>query len=705
MSESMKFYLPYLIIIFCFYVSCKDTHSKNVEWNEYLGGGDKNHYSTIDQISRENLDQLEIAWQYSTPDSGQIQTNAIIINGVVYGVTPSVRIFALEAHTGKELWISEKSLDAWHSTLRGVTYWESKDSKDKRILYTVGPKLYALNADNGKIIKSFGTDGSVDLHNGLPQNASEKFIISNTPGTIYEDKIIMPVRVSESPGSAPGDIRAFNVISGKLEWTFHTIPYPGEFGYETFPPDAYKNESVGSANNWAGMSIDREQGIVFIPTGSASYDFYGGNRKGSNLFANCLLALDAKTGKRIWHQQLVHHDIWDRDLPAPPNLITLKRDGKMVDAVAQVTKQGYVYVFERKTGKPYHPIEEIKVNTVGVEGEEVWITQPIPVKPKQFARRSDELTESDINPYASNKDELLEKFKKYNKGFYDPPSESGTLLMPGLDGGAEWGGAAVNPQGIMFVNSNEMAWELILEKREDKSTLSKLSSGEKLYITHCSTCHGKDRKGSSDGIFPSLLNINLKFDSLSLTSLITKGKGMMPANPSLSSGEINEIINFLAGIKSNNNPNKYEDKDDAYLPYKIKGYTRFTDKDGLPGIKPPWGTLNAIDLNTGEYLWRKTLGYEPKTMERGIKDTGSENYGGPLITSSGLLFIAATKDGHLRVFDQKTGEILKEIKLPYPSFATPSTYLANGKQYILLACGGTKLGTPKGNKYVAFALK
>jgi quinoprotein glucose dehydrogenase len=672
------------------------------EWREYLGGGDKNHYSTVDQINRENLDNLEIAWTYSTPDSGQMQTNALMIDGVVYGISPSVRVFALDAATGKELWISDNSIDAWHSTLRGLAYWESEDKSDKRILYTVGPRLYALNVKDGKLISTFGENGSIDLHTGLPEIAKDKFIISNTPGTIYKNMIIMPVRVSESAGSAPGDIRAFNVITGELVWTFHTIPYPGEFGYETFPEDAYKNASVGSVNNWAGMAIDRKKGIVFVPTGSPSYDFYGGNRKGTNLFSNCLLALDAATGERIWHQQLVHHDIWDRDLPAPPNLVTIKRNGKNVDVVAQITKQGYVYVFDRSTGEPIYPVEEIKVNPSEVEGEEAWPTQPIPTKPAPFARRSDELTADDISPYAENREELLTKFHKYKKGFYEPLSLEGNLLMPGLDGGAEWGGAAVNPDGILFVNSNEMAWELILEKQPDESELIHLPKGERLYTTLCATCHGKDKRGSSDGIYPTLLDISSKYDSVALVQMVKKGKGMMPANPTLNDDDVQSVISYIKGIPESIATGKYEDRDKAFIPFKISGYSRFIDNKGLPGIKPPWGTLSAIDLNTGEYVWKKVLGYEPKLN---IKDTGSENYGGPLITASGLLFIAATKDGHLRVFDQKTGELLKELKLPYPSFATPTTYMVNGKQYILLACGGTKLGTPKGNKYVAIGLR
>ncbi len=470
----------------------------------------------------------------------------------------------------------------------------------------MGPYLISINAENGKLIESFGDNGKVDLRTGLPEIANNKYMISNTPGTIFKDIIIMPVRVSENAGSAPGDIRAFNVRTGKLEWTFHTIPYPGEYGYETFPPDAYKNESIGSANNWSGMSIDREREMVFVPTGSASFDFWGGNRKGSNLFSNCLLALDANTGKRIWHQQLVHHDIWDRDLPAPPNLVTINHNGKKTDVVAQITKQGYVYVFNRENGSPIFDIKEIAVPPSDVEGEETWPSQPIPVKPKPYARRSDELTEADINPYSNYKEELLERFRKFDRGFYAPPSEKGVLLMPGLDGGGEWGGAAVNPEGIMFINSNEMAWELILERRPPESELSHLPEGERIYIKSCAVCHGMDKKGSNDGITPSLESANTKYDDKQIVGIILKGKGMMPANPSLTKDQVDALVKFVKGEKDTTTQKVYADKDYAYVPFKIKGYTRFTDQDGLPGIKPPWGTLNAIDLNTGEYVWKKT---------------------------------------------------------------------------------------------------
>lgn len=701
MSTTRFIFALAVYLLSCNQDTIPNSDNSNKNWSEYLGGAGRNHYSELTQITRDNVADLEVAWTYSTADSGQMQVNPLIVDGVLYGVTPTVQAFALDAATGEEIWTFGDPLSAWHSTSRGLSYWS--DGQEARILHSIGPHLYCLDAKTGQPIPSFGENGKIDLHKGLPEIAQDKFIISNTPGTVFENFIVMPVRLSEGADAAPGDIRAFDILTGDLVWTFHTIPYPGEEGYETFPPEAYKNESgIGAANNWAGMAVDKERGILYVPTGSAAYDFYGGNRAGQNLYANCLLALDARTGEKIWHFQTMRHDIWDRDLPAPPNLITVKKDGKDIAAVAQVSKQGYVYVFDRETGEPLFPIEEINAPPSELEGEVAWDSQPLPTKPAPYARQNFQITEADINPFSENRTELLSRLQQYDTRQFAPPSRQGTLILPGYDGGAEWGGAAADPDdGILYVNSNEMPWVLTMIPSPKADALSDLPLGERSYAIACSGCHGPDRTGNPQSNYPSLLSIGQRMDRAAIKTIISNGKGMMPGLNILSSEEKDAVINFLLGTEKKEVSGVQTDSKAPYIAFKSTGYHKFLDNQGHPAISPPWGTLNAIDLNSGDYLWTISLGNEPNLDQTG---TGTENYGGPVVTASGLLFIAATKDETFRAFDKKTGKLLWEATLPASAFATPSTYEANGKQYIVLACGGTKLGRPKGNQYVAFAL-
>ncbi len=676
-------------------------------WSSYLGDPGRSHYSTLSQITRENVKNLKVAWSYEASDWGQMQMNPIVADSILYGVTAALRVVALNAETGKEIWQFGDSVKVWHSTSRGVSYWE-KDG-DKRILCTRGSDLFALDALTGEPISSFGNKGKVDLRSGMPESAQEKFVISNTPGTIYKDLIVMPLRLSEGAGAPSGDVIAFNVVTGEVAWVFHTIPHPGEEGYDTWEnKDAYKDELVGAANNWAGMAVDEEAGIIYIPTGSAAPDFFGGNRLGSNLYANCLLALDANTGKRIWHFQLTHHDLWDRDPPAPPNLLTVEREGKKIPAVAQVTKQGYVYVFNRMTGEPLFEIEEVPMPESTLEGEKAWPTQPIPVKPRPFARQSFDLTEEDISPFAKNKEELLEFFRAADKRQYAPPNLTPNFLFPGYDGAAEWGGAATDPEdGILYVNANEMAWNLQVGPEDEIDEGTPL--GEATYQKYCVSCHQADRKGLAASGFPSLLDLQLRKEKNEVIEIVTNGKGMMTGFPQIKKQEMDALLKFLWGQEVQHNVVEKGGLDSARPDYAKKGYkhtgyNKFLDSDGLPGITPPWGTMHAIDLNTGEYIWSIPFGDTPELGQEGI-GTGTENYGGPLVTENGLLFIAATRDGYFRVFDKHTGEKLWEYKLPAAAFATPAMYEVNCKQYIAIACGGEKLGTEKGNQIVAFALE
>ena len=698
-----------LIVAICFILfflfNCKNSNSKAppyTTWSSYLGDSGRSHYSTLSEITPKNVTNLTVAWSYEALDWGQMQMNPIVVDSMLYGVTAALRAFALNAATGEELWRFGDSLQAWHSTSRGVSYWE-KDN-DKRILLTRGSELFALNALTGIPIPSFGYQGKIDLRSGLPERDKDKFVISSTPGTIYKNLIVMPLRLSEDVGAAQGDIMAFNVVTGKVEWIFNTIPALNEVGIETWEVEnPRENQLIGAANNWAGMSVDEELEIIYVPTGSAAPDFYGGMRKGSNLYSDCLLALNANTGERIWHFQFTHHDIWDRDPPAPPNLLMVERSGKKIPAVAQVTKQGYVYVFDRRTGEPLFDIEEKPVPTSQLKGEEAWPTQPFPVAPKPFARQSIDITQDDVSPYAENKEELRGVLKMVDKRIYAPPNEKPVLLLPGYDGAAEWGGAAADPEdGIIYVNSNEMAWIMQMEEVVEKSNGT--SFGEQIYSNNCVICHKSDRSGMELSNFPSLIGIKASKTKEEVSLQITQGKGMMTGFPQITGNEMDALLNFL--FDENDKQEVALEKPTTYpLPYKHKGYSKFLDSNGNPAITPPWGTMHAIDLNTGEYIWSIPFGETLSLKKQGVTGTGCENYGGPVVTQNGLLFIGATKDGYFRVFDKHNGALLWEYELPAAAFATPAMYEVDGKQYIAIACGGEKLGTEKGNQIIAFALE
>jgi quinoprotein glucose dehydrogenase len=701
-----------LVWLFCL-VAVTRCVAESADWPSYLGDNERSHYSSLKKINARNVGKLQVAWTYQSggarPDGrSQIQCNPLIVGGVLYGTSPQSVLFALDAASGKELWrFNPLGKGGDHQALgvnRGVVYWA--DGEDRRILYSAGQYLHAVNAQDGKLISSFGAEGRVNLKDGLGRDASQLYVIATTPGIVYRDLIIMGSRVAEGPGpSAPGHIRAYDIRTGKLAWIFHTIPHPGEVGHETWPADAWKLS--GGANCWAGMALDEKRGIVFVPTGSAAFDFWGGNRLGQNLFANCLLALDAATGKRLWHYQFVHHDIWDRDPPAPPNLLTVKRNGKPVDAVGQVTKSGHVFVFNRETGEPLFPIEERIVPPSDLQGESAWPTQPIPLKPAPFARQifsADEIT--DISPESHKA--VLEKFVKVRPHTpFLPPSREGTIIFPGFDGGAEWGGAAVDPRGILYVNANEMPWILTMVETKPKDG-PVLSSGEQIYSQICAACHGANRSGDPARAFPSLQNIGQKLKKSDIVQLLNTGKGMMPSVAFLSEEQKQAVAGFLLdeapASRAADQPVTAGNDVLIREPYSHTGYNRWLDTNGYPAVKPPWGTLNAIDLNTGEYLWRTPLGEFPELTARGIPPTGTENYGGPVVTAGGLVFIAASKDEMFRAFDQKTGKILWQTKLPAAGYATPSTYMINGQQFVVIACGGGKCGTKSGDTYVAFAL-
>lgn len=767
--------------------------ARQSDWPVYGGQSANDHYSPLTQINQSNVHALRVAWTYDTGDKGSgLQTSPLIVGHVLYACTPTQRVIALNAATGKRLWAFDSGLGGTQPT-RGLTYWNGEGGP--RIFAAAASFLYALDATTGKPISSFGEGGRIDLRKGLGRDYREQSIALTTPGIVYRDLIIVGGREPETYPAPPGDIRAFDVHTGALRWTFHTIPHPGEYGYETWPKGAWKY--AGAANNWTGMTLDAQRGIVYVPTGSAVFDFYGGDRAGNDLFADTLLALDAETGKRIWHFQGVHHDIWDRDFPSPPSLVTVVRNGKRVDAVAQTTKQGFLYLFDRVTGQPLFPIVEEPAPPSSVPGEVTSPTQPRPLAPAPFVRQT--LTESMLTDRTPSAHAFaLKEFKTFlggNEQFVPFTLDRQTIVFPGFDGGAEWGGSAVDPAtGVIYINANTTPWTGGIDKSKggspgqvtygqfcavchgenrqgsppefpsligidkrlsdatientihrgkgrmpafpvlDDATMQSLlqylkgaeaPSGDKQemtaaspaansnsgaekdkagaasYANHCAVCHGDHREGNPPS-FPSLLGVGSRMTSSQVQDLIHHGKGMMPAFSNLQGGELEALLRYLGVTPGESSSDTAAQETTKYL---FTGYRAFVDSDGYPAIQPPWGTLNAIDLNTGKYLWTIPLGEYPALAAKGMKNTGTQNYGGPIVTGSGVLFIGATiYDNKMRAFESHTGKLLWEATLPSAGAATPATYMVGGKQYVVIATGGSKFGPPTEGKYVAFAL-
>jgi quinoprotein glucose dehydrogenase len=714
----------YLAMAVVWLIGCASPSQQDQDWPYYGGNSAGNRYSTLTQINTSNVQELQVAWSYMSIDTTQegyrpreIQCQPIVIAGILYGTNPLLELFALKADTGEELWKFNPfagKTPRYHSN-RGVMYWE--DGSDKRILYTAGNFLFAVNALTGESVASFGENGSVPLHLGVGDNLDrdekDLALIATSPGIIYKDLVIMGSTVSESATAPPGHIRAFDVRSGELKWVFRTIPQPGEYGYDTWPKDTWK--VLGGANNWAGMVMDEKRGLVFMGTGSPSVDFYGAIRHGKNLFANCVLALHAATGELAWYYQIVRHDLWDRDIACPPNLITVTHQGKKMDAVAQTTKDGLVFLLDRDTGEPLFPVEEIPALTdFALPGEQPWPTQPKPTKPAPFARQvmmEEDITNRTPEAHAYVK-ERWQKSRFGNK--FQPLSKEGTLYF-GIGGGANWGGNAADPQGILYQNSNEMVWDVKLAEIPTASDPS-VTAGRSLYITHCAHCHGMDNKGAVGQEFPDLSQIGSKLSPAEITGIMSNGQGRMPAFQHLALAERQTITAYLTGTEKKGSlqvdvhspiPEQVStaSSDFPYKPaFTLSGLNKFLDPDGYPAVTPPWGTLNAIDMNTGDYLWQVPLGEYPELTAQGIPITGTENYGGPVVTAGGLVFIAGTKDERIRAFDKKSGKVLWEYQLPAGGFATPATYMVNGKQYLAIAVGGVKNAHKPGGSYMAFVL-
>jgi quinoprotein glucose dehydrogenase len=718
--------LMYLLSLLSLLISSGISDDKpNVDWRYYGGDSGGTRYSELDQINLQNVGSLKVAWEFDTGEEVDSdkplanQCQPIIIDGILYGTTSKHKLFALNAANGKELWKFDPytlpELKASYHGMRGVVYWEEKG--DKRILYTVGSYLLAVNATTGKLIEKFGKKGLVDLHQGLGKesvlgyNVNDYSIRSTSPGVIYKNTFIIGSTVSEGGSALPGNIRAFDVKSGKLAWVFNTIPLPGEYGYETWGAESYKK--IGGANCWAGMVVDQKRGMVFLGTGSPSVDFYGAERPGQNLFANSVIALNAKTGKRVWHFQTVHHDLWDKDIPCPPTLITVTHNGKKIEAVAQVTKDGFVFIFDRDTGKPLFDVEEIDVPiSPALPGEKPWPTQPMPTKPKPFVNQV--LTEEDITTRTPESHAfVLERFRNSTYGHkYMPPSEKGSLYYH-IGGGAEWGGAAADPKGIVYVNGNNMLWWIQMRKMSEGASANRSSKGEHLFNQNCSACHGMDKNGPANQAFPNLNDVGSRLKESEILSILELGRSRMPSFQHIKQQDRQAIVDFLLAKESSrfdvHKVEQVKTQEGKLFPYNPpylnNGNNQFLDLDGYPAIKPSWGNLNAIDMNTGEFVWQVPFGEIPELMKKGLPVTGTENHGGPVVTAGSLLFIGATYDEKLRAIDTKTGKTVWEYQLPAGGYSTPATYMVNGKQYVVISAGGARYGLKGGSKFMAFAIE
>jgi quinoprotein glucose dehydrogenase len=667
----------------------------DVDWPTYGGDAGKTRHSTLTQINRDNVARLGVAWTYDTHEKGDTQTQPIVVGRVLYGYTPTHKAFALDAATGKQLWVFDSGITGSGAN-RGLMYWAA--GADRRVFAAVDNFVYALNADSGKPIPGFGANGRIDLRENLGRDPAAQSVRLTSPGVIFRDLMIIGGRVGESLPASPGHVRAYDVRTGALRWTFRTIPQPGEPGHETWPKDAW--QYIGGANSWPGMTLDAKRGVVYVPTGSAAADFYGANRLGDNLYANCLLALEAATGKLRWYYQFVPHDVLDRDLSTAPTLATMRLNGKRVDVLIQPTKQGYLFVLDRDTGKPVFPVEEVPAPATDVPGE---VTHPHYLRPTlhpPYARQrltADTLTTRtpEANAWARARFAEMRSDGPFKPLTVGPD----TTIYPGFDGGAEWGGPAYDAAtGLLYLNSNEMAWLGSLAPNDVGR-----STGKSIYLRDCAACHGDTGQGSPPQ-FPSLVGLSGRMTPADFTVRVRQGAGRMPGFPHLQANAITALEKFL--FEGADEPVGVPDASPINQPYRFTGYRRWLDPDGYPAVGMPWGTLNAIELATGKTRWSIPFGEFPELAARGLENTGSENYGGPLVTAGGLLFIGASiHDRKFRAFDKLTGKLLWEAALPFSADATPITYRIDGRQFVAIyASGGKERGGATGGVYLAYAL-
>ena len=652
-----------------------------------------------------------MAWTYNAGDADtetnrtQMQTSPIVVEGVLYGVSPVTKVFALDAATGERRWefdpFAHGASVRRGGVSRGVTWWA--DGDDRRLFASGGSKLFALDADTGVPIEAFGDGGSIDLHDGLDagRDVSDLFVISNTPGVVYRDLLILPTRNAETNPAAPGNIRAFDARTGEVRWIFRTIPHPGEYGHDTWPPDAWLR--VGAANNWAGMSVDHERGLVFVPparpppTSTAATAWAPTSSptpcspstrrpaSGSGISRRCTTTSGTATSRR------------------PPTCCPSSRTagGATSWPRSQVGPRLRVRPRDRRADPPHRGTA---VPALGHSRRGRLATQPLPVRPPPFTRQrmtEDEVT--DISPEAHRY--VLDRLRRMRSdGQFVPTSREGTIILPGLDGGGEWGGAAVDPDtGIMYVNGNDMPWIGAMVEIPADEQGTPAGAGRRVYGLHCVQCHGVDGAGDELGIYPAVNDLPGRLTLEEARAVIDEGRGYMPSHAHLSERERAALLAYLYDSDATDPGAAARDAGPGESEWVFAGYRRFLDQAGRPAIKPPWATLNAIDLAAGELLWKVTLGDWPELSAAGRPPTGAEAYGGPLVTASGLIFIGATRDERFRVFDTRDGALLWETGLPAAGYA-PLTYAVDGRQYVAIAAGGGKIGTRSGDAYVAFAL-
>jgi quinoprotein glucose dehydrogenase len=697
-----------------------DTHSM---WRAYGGAADGAQYSSLHQIDRSNVGKLKEVWSYQTGDDLPYAFNPLVVDDVMYVMARTNSIVALDATTGKEIWAHPIGAKTMLMTNRGIDYWESADRSERRLLFAADNQLQAIDARTGRSIVDFGKGGSTDLREGLGRDPKTLTLVQSfNPGRIFEDLLILGSATNEEYDSGPGDIRAYSVRTGRLVWSFHTIPHPGEPGYETWPKDAWK--TAGGANDWSGLALDSKRGVVYVPTASPKYNFFGANRKGSNLYGNCLLAINARTGKLLWYFQMIHHDIWDYDNAGTPMLTTVRHDGQLIDVVAQATKVGFVWVFNRDTGKPLWPIEERAVPKSDMPGEETWPTQPFPTKPAPFARQR--FTVDDLSPYLEpeEKERLRTQIlKARNRGLFEPPSTEDTIEMPGNNGGANYGGSAVDPtHGYLYVVSKDLPamLKLSLEDPVSKTGPPRLRA-RALYQANCERCHLENLRGAPPAI-PSLVGLPTRLTDNQIRVIVKNGKGLMPPFAKLTSEEIGLIISYLAdpaGVSAHATANPIRanvGSADLTAAHYKSGFGFMLAHSGLSVISPPWTTLTAYDLNSGEIGWQIPLGEVPELAARGITNTGSQfPKVNPVVTAGGLIF-TGTRDRKVRAFDSDTGRVLWDAAVDAAVEGMPAVYEEEGREYVVFCAAARdsihlqatpdhpESSTRLHGAYVAFAL-